>query len=113
MTLELPVLKLGLAGFSADQQAVIARMVALAAGEANSWEIAEVDAADALWVNGARTQLLGADRIRVAPGVPNGRSMQFDMSDIGRPIAFAQPVPADFQPLCSFDPDVHTSMVQA
>lgn len=113
MTLELPVLRLGLAGFSAEQQSAIGRMLTLSAGEANTWEIAEVDAADALWVNGARTQVVATDRIRVAPGVPNGRSLQFDMADLDRPVAFAQPLPSDFQPLCSFDAAVHASMVQA
>ena len=112
MTLELPVLTLGLAGFSADQQLAISRMLVLSAGEANSWEIAEVDVADAIWVNGARMQIVGTDRIRVSPGVPSARSLQFDLSDIDRPIAFAQPLPPDFQALCSFDPDLHVSMVQ-
>jgi len=84
MTLELPVLTLGLAGFSADQQLAISRMLVLSAGEANSWEIAEVDVADAIWVNGARMQIVGTDRIRVSPGVPSARSSSTCPTSIGR-----------------------------
>jgi hypothetical protein len=113
MTMELPVLRLGLAGFTAEQQEALDRMLATAAGEATTWEIADLEAADALWVNGARTQVVGPGRIRVAPGVPSGRSLQFDMTDIDRPMAFATPLPGDFQALCSFDPDSGESMAAA
>lgn len=113
MTLELPVFRLGLAGFGAEHQAEIARMLALSAGEANSWEVADIDAADALWINGARAQVIGPDRIRVAPGMPTGRSLQFDLADMDRPVAFAEALPPDLRALCTFDADVHASMVKA
>jgi len=113
MTLELPVLRLGLAGFTADQQRSVERMLATAAGDDLSWQIAEVDAADALWFNGARTQVVGAGRIRVAPGVPKGHALQVEMSEIDRPVAIAQPLPAGMQALCTFDLASNLSMAAA
>jgi hypothetical protein len=110
MTIELPVLRLGLAGFTAAQQQAVEQMLASAAGAETSWEIADVDVADALWLNGARTQAVGAGRIRVAPGMPSGHSLQLEMTDIDRPVAFAQPLPPDFHALCSFDFDSRESV---
>jgi hypothetical protein len=103
MTIELPVLRLGLAGFSADQQYAVHRVLRAGAGETTSWQLADLDVADALWVNGARTQLVGDERIRVASGVPREKAHQINMADVDRPIAFAQPLPAGFEALCSFD----------
>lgn len=103
MTLELPVLRLGLAGFTAEQQQAIEAMLAEGIGDAMVWEIAEFEVADAWWINGLRTQVLGNDRIRIGPGIPSGRSIQLQMPDIDRPLAFARPLPLGFQPLCSFD----------
>lgn len=103
MTIELPVLRLGLAGFTVEQQQAVQQMLTTASGAETSWEITDVDVADALWLNGARTQVVGPQRIRVAPGVPSGHSLLFQMADIDRPVAFAHPLPADLQVLCSFD----------
>src|SRR5438105_3873620 len=100
MTIELPVLRLGLAGFTAEQQQSAERVLASGAGEAASWEISEIDGADAWWLCGARTQSLGNGRIRVAAGTPSGRSLQFERADVDRPLAFARPLPADFHAPC-------------
>jgi hypothetical protein len=113
MTLELPVLRLGLAGFTADEQLAVEQMLATAAGEELSWAIAEVDAADALWFNGARTQVVGPGRVRVAPGVPSGHSLQVQMSETDRPIAIAQPLPPGLTALCTFDLSSRDSMAAA
>jgi hypothetical protein len=64
-------------------------------------------------VNGARTQLVGGDRIRVASGVPSERSLQINMPDVDRPIAFAIPLPPGFDALCSFDLASPRTMVGA
>ena len=79
-------------------------MLSTTAGEAATWQITEPEAADALWVNGARTQIVGKERIRVAPGVPNGHALQLDLTDVGRPMAFATPLPDHLHVRCSFDP---------
>jgi hypothetical protein len=113
MTLELPVLRLGLAGFTADEQLAVEHMLATAAGDELSWVIADVDVADALWFNGARTQVVGPGRVRVAPGVPSGHSLQVQMSETDRPIAIAQPLPPDLKALCTFDLASRDSMAAA
>ena len=115
MTIELPVLRLGLAGFSADEQLAIRRVLRSAGGEATHWQAGEIEGADAWWVNGARVRLLGGDRIRVAPAVPSDRAVQFHMPDVDRPLAFARPLPAAFEALCSFDlaaPDTMAAVLQ-
>ena len=110
MTIELPVLRLGLAGFTADEQLAVRRVLRLAGGEATHWEAGDIDGADAWWVSGARLQLVGTDRIRIAPAIPSERAVQFHMPDIDRPLAFARPLPAGFQALCSFDANDRASM---
>jgi hypothetical protein len=113
MTIELPVLRLGLAGFSADQRHSIHRLLRSGAGEMTSWELSELDAADALWVNGAGVQLAGRDCIRVASAAPAERPLEINLPEVDRPIAFAKPLPPRFDPLCSFDLDSDVSMAAA
>jgi hypothetical protein len=103
MTIELPLFRLGLAGFTAEQQQAIARLLDDGASEATLWELGELGSADAWWLNGARTQALGSDRVRVASGQPGGRSLQLQLPDIDRPLGFAKPLPLGMRPLCSFD----------
>jgi hypothetical protein len=110
MTLELPLLRLGLAGFTAEQQQPVQALLAEGTGEATLWELGHMDGADAWWINGARTQTLGADHIRVASGVAGGRSIQIHMPDVDRPLGFARPLPAGFEARCSFDLASRTSM---
>lgn len=102
MALELPVLRLGLAGFSEEQQHQVAQALR-GLGEASVWEPASFDGADAWWINGARTQLLGGDRIRVGSGTPDGKALQLQLPEVDRPIAFTHPLPPRFKPLYSFD----------
>ena len=110
MTIELPVLRLGLAGFTAEQQEAAEPLLGKGAGEATTWEICDIDVADAWWINGARTKTLGNGRIRVTPGVPSGRSLQFELPEVDRPVAFATPLPPSFDALCSFDITSHESV---
>lgn len=112
MTTELPLFRLGLAGFTPEQQQAVVALLAEAGG-ATLWEMGEADGADGLWLNGARTQALGGDRIRVAAGQPGGRSVQLQLPDIGRPLGFARPLPPGFEALCSFDLSSRSSMKAA
>ncbi|HSH91924.1 MAG TPA: hypothetical protein VK996_18200 [Ramlibacter sp.] len=106
MTLELPVLRLGLAGFSAGQQDDLATALGAVGAGVVHWEISELDHADAWWVNGARVQELGDNRLRIGAGTPNARALQLHLPDVDRPIAFSQPIETrHFQPLYSFDPE--------
>jgi hypothetical protein len=100
---DFPVLRLGLAGFSDEQQQAVADVLREGAGESASWEAGDLDGADGWWINGARTQTLEDDRIRVASAGTDGRSLQLHLPGVGRPVAFARPLPRDFHALCSFE----------
>jgi hypothetical protein len=113
LTIELPLFRLGLAGFTADQQRVVASLLAEGAGEATLWEVGALDSADAWWINGARTQATGDERIRIASGTPEGRSLQVHLPDVDRPLGFARPLPPGFEALCSFDFGSRGSMKSA
>jgi len=104
MTIELPIFRLGLAGFSAEQQAELGVALQDMATGASVWQVSEVDGADAVWINGARVEWLGDDRLRVGSGTPAGRAVQLHLPDVGRPVAVTRPVACtEFKPLYSFD----------
>lgn len=102
MSLELPVLRLGLAGFSADEQdqlSAVLRQVSM-----GTWQLAKFADSDAWAVNGARVQVLPDGTVRVASGVPGGRSLHLDLQDVDRPVAFGLPLnPRQLEPLDTFD----------
>ncbi|RZJ25277.1 MAG: hypothetical protein EOO54_06850 [Haliea sp.] len=98
MSIELPVLRLGLVGFTVEQQQILSGVATTAASSGLVWEITKLEDADAWWVNGARCQLLADGSMRIASGVPGGRSLQLNLADIDRPVAFCGPLPRSFQP---------------
>jgi len=106
MTIELPVLRLGLAGFSTEQQGWLTTAVAKAAGPAYTWEIDQLAHADVWWINGSRVQLLPDEKtLRVAPGSPTERALLLHLPDIDRPVAFAMPLDCPgLKPVHTFDP---------
>jgi len=103
MPLELPTLRISLAGFSLEQQDTLRQMLQQDRVTRQAWELSTPEEADALCINGARTQLLGDGLLRVASGVPAGRSIQIDPTNLNRPAAFAQPVPRQFPADLTFD----------
>ena len=103
MSFELPLLRIGMAGFSLEQQEMLGRAVAHASPGGLTWQFSKFGEADALWLNGGRTQVLSATTLRVASGVPGGRSIQINLPDMDRPLAFARPLPRNLQPELSFD----------
>lgn len=90
---EVPVLHLGLAGFSEAQQKIAAAALLAAAGPAAAWTLSPLDEADMWWIEGSRTMPLQGGMVRVQPGLPTGRSMQISLSDVDRPVAFTLPAP--------------------
>jgi hypothetical protein len=106
MTIETPVLRLGLAGFTeAQYKAATDSARAATAGRA-SWEIGSFTDADAWWLEGSRTVLLPNGMLRVQPGVISGRSVQLALADVDRPVAFTLPLAAaGFQPAVTFPLD--------
>jgi len=102
MSIELPLLRLGLAGFSAQQQDHLSAVVQDASS--GSWHVGRFADADAWIVNGARVQVLLDSTVRVASGEPGGRSLHLNLRDVDRPIAFSRPLaPRHFEPLYTFE----------
>ena len=111
MTIELPVLRLGLAGFSATERSHIAAALPAASPGAAQWEIARVPDADAWWVSGARAKLLPGDIVQVAPGGPTERALRLHLPDVDRPVAFSLPLACEaLVPAFSFDAGSRRSM---
>lgn len=102
MALELPTLRIGLAGFSLEQQETLRQMLQQEKATRQVWEFAKPEDADALCINGARTQVLPDGMMRIASGVPAGRSLLLDPSGLNRPAAFVLPVPHNFPPYLTF-----------
>lgn len=92
MTIELPVLRLGLAGFSAEQEERVRASLPAVAPGTLSWEIAELGDADTWWVNGAGVRMIDDSTVKVAAGAPTGRSLRLHLPDIDRPVAFTLPL---------------------
>ena len=104
MTIEVPVLRLGLAGYTEEQQKAVEDTAAAAGSEAARWELGSFADADAWWLEGSRTLLMANQHLRVQPAVPSGRSVQLALADVDRPVAFSRPVTAPgFKPAVTFD----------
>lgn len=113
MTIEVPGLRLGLAGFSEAQQQAAAETARAAATARSSWEVASFADADAWWLDGRRTMLLPNKHLRVQPAVPSGRSVQIALADVDRPVAFSLPLAApDFKPAIRFALEERQAAVQ-
>lgn len=104
MNIEVPLLRLGLAGFSEAQHRVAAE-AARAAGTARAlWQVVPFAEADAWWLEGSRSVVLPSGFLRVQPGVPSGRSIQVAMADVDRPVGFTLPLASPgFQPAVTFE----------
>jgi len=113
MAIELPVLRLGLAGFSAEQKAALDAMLQRSAPGRHVWKISHFNEADAWWLNGSRTQRAAEDMIRITPAIPTERALQLNIQEVDRPIGYSLPLafPA-FQPSYTFDPTSVSSINQ-
>lgn len=99
-----------MAGFSPEQEQVI--QTAAAASRLTQWVCGPLAGADAWVVNGRCAQHLGDGRIRIASRQTGGRSMQLQLSQEQRPVAFSLPLPANLPGVKSFDVDSHDSIVE-
>jgi len=103
MRIELPLLKLGLAGYTEANQKAASDAAAAATTTRARWEVGAFAEADAWWLDGSRTMLLPNQHLRVQPAVPSGRSVQIALADVDRPVAFSLPVTAPgLKPTLSF-----------
>ncbi|HET8747141.1 MAG TPA: hypothetical protein VFM98_16200 [Ramlibacter sp.] len=113
MTIEVPGLRLGLAGFGEAQQKLAAEAAQAAATPRFSWEVGSFAEADAWWLDGRRTMLMPNKHLRVQPAVPSGRSVQIAFADVDRPVAFTLPLAAaDFKPTLRFALEEREAAVQ-
>jgi hypothetical protein len=104
MTIEVPVLRLGLAGYTEAQHKTAADIAAAASSARARWEVAPFAEADAWWLEGSRTLLMANQHLRVQPAVPSGRSVQLALADVDRPVAFSLPITAPgFKPAVTFN----------
>jgi hypothetical protein len=105
MSIELPTLRLGFAGFSAVEEQQLADALPLVSPSHIVWHRGKFGDADAWWFNGSRTQLLSETLLRVQPGMPTERSVTLNLPEVDRPVAFSKPLLArDFDPMYRFDP---------
>ena len=101
---EVPVLRLGLAGFSEAQQNAATAVVRAAGSPRANWTLSPLAEADVWWLEGSRTVLMPTGMLRVQPGVRSGRSVQIALSDVDRPVGFTLPLAAaGFEPAVTFD----------
>ena len=94
MATEVPVLRLGLAGYSDAQQKAAAEIIRAAASPRVRWEQAPFADADAWWLEGSRTLLMANEHLRVQPAVPSAvrtpvRSSWMARCAVGEPTAVA------------------------
>lgn len=93
---EFPTLRIGLAGFSHEQQEQLRAALAqagLAAGPA--WRLGDLVGADVLFINGGRARVTGSGLLSIEPAAPEQAPVQISMGDIARPVAIAQPFMPD------------------
>lgn len=106
MSTEVPQLRLGMAGYTQEQQKAAAEVAAGAASSRATWAVCAFAEADAWWLDGGRTLLMANQHLRVQPAIPSGRSVQIALADVDRPVAFSLPITAPgFKPAVTFKLD--------
>jgi hypothetical protein len=103
MSIELPVLRLGLAGFSGEQRTALHGLIQQVT-RGHVWQIHRFSDSDVWCLNGSRTQALPDHMIRIAAGVPSERSLQLNLQEVDRPIGFSTPLAPGLAPLYTFNP---------
>jgi len=105
MSLEQPVLWLGLAGFTPEQGKYIDGLLAQLPKGLAAWQNGVFAEADAWLVSGEKSRLLNADTLKVLAGRPTDRTLQLNLAEIDRPIAFSLPLASsELDPMYTFDP---------
>ncbi|TWO68836.1 hypothetical protein FN976_20770 [Caenimonas sedimenti] len=102
MNIDRPTLRLGIAGFAAEQQQQVQAALSAAETAAVEWKLGGFAEADAWWLHGGRTQALPTGILRVAPGQTAARVVQLTLSDVDRPLAVSLPMAGGFQPTFFF-----------
>jgi hypothetical protein len=107
---EQPALWLGMAGFSPQERAALEGSLSRAEGLPR-WRPSSFVDADAWWVNGAKARARANGNLKVSPGLPTEHTLNLNLGEVDRPVAFALPLAADdFEPRLTFDPVSAPSM---
>jgi len=105
MSLEQPVLWLGLAGFTPEQGKHLDGLLAQLPKGLATWQNGVFAEADAWLVSGEKSRLLSAKTLKILAGRPTERALQLNLSEIDRPIAFSLPLASsELDPMYTFDP---------
>jgi DNA-binding HxlR family transcriptional regulator len=99
---ELPVLQLGLLGFSAAQQAIFETALVVLRTRLQ-WRIVALPDADAICVNGSRTQALPDESLQVMASGPGAASTRLDPNESDRPLSFSLPLGPGVVAASTFD----------
>jgi hypothetical protein len=104
---ELPVLRLGLAGFARDEEATLCVELAWRATERGmAWQVGPLGEADAWCVNGSRLRRLPDGTWRIAAAHDSERSVRINPDEVDWPIAFSMPAgPPDLDAAYRFELD--------
>ncbi len=91
--MEQPLLRLGLLGFDQDE-AIQATLKVQAAASANSrWQVVTFEDAD-MWLLQSSRVTMGSGTLNIGNPAAPGSPMMIDPSQVSRPVAFTQPLPA-------------------
>jgi hypothetical protein len=113
MSVEQPVLWLGLAGFTPEQSKQLELLLARLPKGLGAWQLCAFSEADAWLVSGEKSRLLSPDTLKVLAGRPTERTVQLNLAEVDRPIAFSLPLASsDLDPMYTFDPASAPSLHQ-
>jgi hypothetical protein len=93
--MEQPVLRLGLLGFDPADKFKVAEAISQPIAGGPSWELVEFEQADAWCINGAAVERLDGNKVRVRTLQVTQPIISLDPSQIKRPVAFTEPMPAE------------------
>jgi hypothetical protein len=113
MSVEQPVLWLGLAGFTPEQSKQLELLLARLPKGLGAWQLGAFSEADAWLVSGEKSRLLSPDTLKVLAGRPTERTVQLNLAEVDRPIAFSLPLASgELDPMYTFDPASAPSLHQ-
>lgn len=109
---ELPVLRLGLAGFTREEEAQLCvELAGRATDKQMAWQVATLGNAYAWCVNGSRLRRMPDGTWRIVPAHRSDAPVRVNPDAIDWPVAFSLPAgPPGFDPAYAFDLDSPASM---
>lgn len=111
MSSEQPLLFLGLAGFTPEQRERLHLLLGQLPPGGAVWRVGAFAEADAWLVSGEKCRLVATDTLKILAGLPTERTVQLDLDEVDRPIAFSLPLSSDdFDPKHTFDLGVAASL---